>query len=134
MPAPVAVGVPEPAGYGGKAAKALEFARAQIGRPCLWGATGPESYDCSSLTQAAWRAAGVALPRAAADQARTVSAIPLTDLQPGDLIFFHGDTSHVGVCAGPGTMIHAPGPGALIREESIFFAGQAAIHSAARPA
>ncbi|MFD7874108.1 NlpC/P60 family protein, partial [Streptomyces sp. NPDC059766] len=115
MPAaPAPVGVPEPAGYDGKAAKAIEFARAQIGRPCLWGATGPESYDCSSLTQAAWRAAGVALPRTAADQARTVSAIPLTDLQPGDLIFFHGDTSHVGVCAGPGTMIHAPGPGALI--------------------
>ncbi|MFF4835922.1 C40 family peptidase [Streptomyces sp. NPDC001315] len=129
----VPVGVPE-ATYSGKAAKALDFARAQIGRPCLWGATGPESYDCSSLTQAAWKAAGVALPRTAIDQARTVAAIPLTDLQPGDLIFFYGDVSHVGVCTGNGTMIHAPGPGAPVREESIFFAGQTAIHSAARPA
>ncbi|MGW1725715.1 C40 family peptidase [Streptomyces sp. NPDC002306] len=132
-PAPAPVPVPEPS-YGGKAAMALDFARAQIGRPCLWGATGPESYDCSSLTQAAWRAAGVALPRTALDQARSVAAIPLTDLQPGDLIFFHGDAGHVGLCTGNGTMIHAPGPGASIREESIFFAGQTAIHSAARPA
>ncbi|MFD9003625.1 C40 family peptidase [Streptomyces sp. NPDC059582] len=130
---PAPVPVPEPP-YGGKAAMALDFARAQIGRPCLWGATGPESYDCSSLTQAAWRAAGVALPRTALDQARGVAAIPLTDLQPGDLIFFHGDAGHVGLCTGNGTMIHAPGPGASIREESIFFAGQTAIHSAARPA
>ncbi|MET9381821.1 C40 family peptidase [Streptomyces sp. NPDC002928] len=131
--ATVPVGVPE-ATYSGKAAKALDFARAQIGRPCLWGATGPESYDCSSLTQAAWKAAGVALPRTAIDQARTVAAIPLTELQPGDLIFFYGDVSHVGLCTGNGTMIHAPGPGASVREESIFFAGQTAIHSAARPA
>ncbi|WP_234425997.1 C40 family peptidase, partial [Streptomyces kebangsaanensis] len=123
-----------PAAYERKAAKALEFARAQIGRPCVWGATGPESYDCSSLTQAAWRAAGVALPRAAFEQAGSGAPVELADLQPGDLVFFYSEVNHVGLYSGNGTMVHAPSPGASIREESIFFAGPQAIHSAVRPA
>ncbi|MEU6540917.1 NlpC/P60 family protein [Streptomyces sp. NPDC047000] len=117
----------------GKAAAALGFARGQIGRPCLSGAAGPEAYDCGGLTQAAWRAAGVALPRTAQEQAGTGTAIPLTELQPGDLLFFHGDSSHVGLVTGTGTMIHAPGPGASVREESVFFAGPQAIRGAVRP-
>jgi cell wall-associated NlpC family hydrolase len=121
-------------GYGSKAAKVLSFARGQIGRPCVWGASGPGSYDCSGLTQAAWRTAGVALPRTARDQATLGTAIPLADIRPGDLIFFYGDISHVGLSIGDGMMIHAPSPGAYVREESIFYAGASAIHSAARPA
>ncbi|MFG2480022.1 NlpC/P60 family protein [Streptomyces fagopyri] len=121
-------------GYDMKAAKALAFARAQIGRPCVWGAAGPGSYDCAGLTRAAWMVAGVALPRTARDQAAATTAIPLTDIRVGDLIFFYGDVSHVGLYIGNSMMIHAPSPGAYIREESIFYAGQAAIHSAARPA
>ncbi|MFE5136867.1 NlpC/P60 family protein [Streptomyces fagopyri] len=121
-------------GYDMKAAKALAFARAQIGRPCVWGAAGPGSYDCAGLTRAAWMVAGVALPRTARDQATATTAIPLTDIRVGDLIFFYGDVSHVGLYIGDSMMIHAPSPGAYIREESIFYAGQAAIHSAARPA
>ncbi|MFE2969839.1 C40 family peptidase [Streptomyces sp. NPDC059340] len=128
-----AVGAAESA-YGGKAAKALAFARTQIGKPCVWGATGPDSYDSASLVQAAWRAAGVALPRTVHGQATAGAAIPLTDIQFGDLIFFHDNVSHVGFYTGNGMMIHAPSPGASIREESIFFAGQKAIHSALRPA
>ncbi|MFF1741616.1 C40 family peptidase [Streptomyces mirabilis] len=120
--------------YGGKAAKALAFAREQIGKPCVWGATGPDSYDSASLVQAAWRAAGVALPRTVHGQATAGAAIPLTDIQFGDLIFFYDNVSHVGFYTGNGTMIHAPSPGASIREESLFFAGQNAIHSALRPA
>ncbi|MGX4694215.1 NlpC/P60 family protein [Streptomyces sp. JNUCC 63] len=120
--------------YERKAAKALEFARAQIGRPCVWGATGPDSYDCSSLIQAAWRAAGVALPRAAFEQAGSGTPVELADLRPGDLVFFYSEVNHVGLYAGSGTMVHAPSPGASIREESIFFAGPQAIHSAIRPA
>lgn len=120
-------------GYDVKAAKALDFARAQIGRPCVWGAAGPGSYDCAGLTRAAWMVAGVALPRTAGDQAAATTPIPLTDLRAGDLIFFYGDVSHVGLYIGDSMMIHAPSPGAYIREESIFYAGQAAIHSAARP-
>ncbi|MEU9369208.1 C40 family peptidase, partial [Streptomyces avermitilis] len=123
---------PEP-GYDRKAMTALAFARAQIGRPCVWGATGPDSYDCSSLTQAAWKAAGVALPRTAPQQASTGTEIPLTDLRPGDLIFFYDNLSHVGLFTGGGMMIHAPSPGASLREESIFFAGNAAIQGAVRP-
>lgn len=121
-------------GYDARAAKALEFARAQIGRPCVWGAAGPGSYDCAGLTRAAWMVAGVALPRTARDQATAAMTVPLTDLRVGDLVFFYGDVSHVGLYIGNSTMIHAPSPGAYIREESIFYAGQAAIHSAARPA
>ncbi|PZG86634.1 peptidoglycan endopeptidase [Streptomyces sp. NTH33] len=128
-----AAGTPA-AAYGRKAAKALEFARAQIGRPCVWGATGPDSYDCSSLTQAAWRAAGVALPRAAFEQAGSGTPVELADLRPGDLVFFYSEVNHVGLYAGDGTMVHAPSPGASIREESIFFAGPQAIHSSIRPA
>ncbi|MEV6739034.1 C40 family peptidase [Streptomyces sp. NPDC051104] len=127
------VGVPG-TGYGTKAAKALAFARAQIGKPCVWGATGPDSYDAPGLTQAAWKAAGVVLPRSAPDQAAMGTPVSLTALQPGDLVFFHEGAGHVGICTGNGMMIHAPGPGAYIREESLHYAGQSAIHGAVRPA
>ncbi|MFF4142396.1 NlpC/P60 family protein [Streptomyces sp. NPDC001698] len=130
----VGVGDSPVSAYERKAAKALAFARAQIGKPCVWGATGPGSYDCSSLTQAAWRAAGVALPRTTHEQVGSGAAVQLVELEPGDLIFFYGEVSHVGLYAGNGTMVHAPSPGASIREESIFFAGPRAIHSAIRPA
>ncbi|MFJ2719941.1 NlpC/P60 family protein [Streptomyces sp. NPDC087437] len=130
----VGVGDSPVSAYERKAAKALAFARTQIGKPCVWGATGPGSYDCSSLTQAAWRAAGVALPRTTHEQVGSGAAIQLAELEPGDLIFFYGEVSHVGLYAGNGTMVHAPSPGASIREESIFFAGPRAIHSAIRPA
>ncbi|MFF5187720.1 NlpC/P60 family protein [Streptomyces sp. NPDC000345] len=122
------------AAYLGKADKALAFARAQVGRPCVWGATGPESYDCSSLTQAAWRAAGVTLPRSAIDQAKAFTRVGLDELRPGDLVFFHDDLSHVGLCTDGGTMIHAPGPGAHIREEPILAVGEGTVRGAVRPA
>ncbi|MEU7057999.1 NlpC/P60 family protein [Streptomyces sp. NPDC046197] len=130
----VPVGEPMGSAYERKAAKALDFARAQIGRPCVWGATGPDSYDCSSLTQAAWRTAGVALPRTAYEQSASGTAISLAELRAGDLIFFYGDAGHVGLYSGNGMMVHAPSPGASIREESIFFAGPQAIQGAVRPA
>ncbi|MEU9956376.1 C40 family peptidase [Streptomyces sp. NPDC050982] len=121
-------------GYGGKAATAVDFARAQIGKPCVWGAMGPGSYDCSSLTQAAWKAAGVALPRTVNDQAVAGMAVPLSDIRLGDLVLFHGHVGHVGIYSGNGMMVHAPSPGAAIREESIHWAGESAIHSVIRPA
>lgn len=120
-------------GYGGKAATAVDFAREQIGKPCVWGAMGPGSYDCSSLTQAAWKAAGVALPRTVHDQAVAGTAVPLSDIRLGDLVLFHGHVGHVGIYSGNGMMVHAPSPGASIREESIHWAGEAAIHSVIRP-
>ncbi|MEU3334301.1 NlpC/P60 family protein [Streptomyces sp. NPDC006668] len=120
--------------YAAKAAKALAFARAQIGKPYVWGATGPGSYDCSGLTQAAWKAAGVDLPRTTYDQVNAGTTVSLADARPGDLIFFYDDISHVGVYIGNGMMIHAPKPGAYVREESIYYAGESIIHSVVRPA
>ncbi|MFF2811747.1 NlpC/P60 family protein [Streptomyces sp. NPDC058000] len=104
-----------------KAQKALAFARAQIGKPYVWGATGPSSYDCSGLTQAAWKAAGVDLPRTTWDQVKVGSRVGTSDLQPGDLVFFFNDISHVGMYIGGGQMIHAPHPGASVRVESIYY-------------
>ncbi|MET8635027.1 NlpC/P60 family protein [Streptomyces sp. NPDC004074] len=119
---------------GTQAEKALAYARAQVGKPYVWGATGPDSYDCSGLTQAAWKAAGVSLPRTTYDQVDVGTTVPLADAQPGDLIFFYDDISHVGIYIGDGMMIHAPKPGAYVREESIYYGGSSIIHSVVRPA
>ncbi|MFJ4006023.1 NlpC/P60 family protein [Streptomyces sp. NPDC090023] len=116
-----------------RAAKAIAFAAAQVGKPCVWGATGPDSFDCSSLTQGAWRTAGVELPRSAHEQAAAGTEVALAAALPGDLVLFFEDDRHVGLYVGNGTMIHAPGPGATIREESVYGAGEAAIHRVIRP-
>ncbi|MGW1779221.1 NlpC/P60 family protein [Streptomyces sp. NPDC002143] len=120
--------------YATKAAKAIAFARAQIGKPYVWGATGPDSYDCSGLTQAVWKAAGVTLPRATHDQAKAGTKVSLADARPGDLIFFYDDVSHAGVYIGKGMMIHAPKPGAYVREESVRYDGETIVPSVVRPA
>ncbi|MFG2093889.1 NlpC/P60 family protein [Streptomyces sp. NPDC048612] len=104
-----------------KGEKALAFARSQIGKPYVWGATGPTSYDCSGLTQAAWKAAGVDLPRTTWDQVKVGERVATKDLKPGDLVFFYDDISHVGMYLGNGKMVHAPKPGANVREESIYY-------------
>ncbi len=117
--------------YAAKAEKVLAFARAQIGKPYVWGAAGPSSYDCSGLTQGAWKAAGVTLPRTTWDQVNVGNRVATENLKPGDLVFFYDDISHVGVYIGGGKMIHAPKPGAYVREESIFYMP---IHGSVRPA
>ncbi|MGW6540188.1 NlpC/P60 family protein [Streptomyces sp. NPDC055011] len=99
----------------GRASAALSFARAQIGKPYIWGATGPAGYDCSGLTQAAWRAAGVSLPRTTYTQINAGRRVSRSELAPGDLVFFYSGISHVGLYIGGGQMIHAPRPGAPIR-------------------
>ncbi|KUM74298.1 NlpC/P60 family protein [Streptomyces griseorubiginosus] len=131
--APASLPTADP-GYDSKVIQVLAFARSQIGKPCVWGAAGPGSYDNAGLTQAAWKVAGVSLPRTSLGQASTGTAVPLYAMQPGDLVFFHDDFSHVGLCTGNGMMIHAPGPGASIREESIYPTGESIIRSAIRPA
>ncbi|GAA3575605.1 C40 family peptidase [Streptomyces osmaniensis] len=120
--------------YATKAEKALAFARSQIGKPYVWGATGPDSYDCSGLTQAAWKAAGVDIPRVTYDQVNAGTTVSLSNAQPGDLVFFYDDITHVGIYIGNGMMIHAPKPGAYVREESIYYDGESSIHSVVRPA
>ncbi|MFF1694331.1 NlpC/P60 family protein [Streptomyces sp. NPDC058257] len=118
-------------GYAAKAAKVINFAEAQIGKPYVWGATGPDSYDCSGLTQDAWKAAGISLPRTTWDQVKVGTTVKTADAKPGDLVFFYDDISHVGIYIGNGKMIHAPKPGANVRTESIYYMP---IHSVVRPA
>ncbi|MFE3647642.1 MULTISPECIES: C40 family peptidase [unclassified Streptomyces] len=124
-------GTSDSGSYSTKADKAIAFARSQIGKPYVWGATGPSSYDCSGLTQAAWRAAGVDLPRTTWDQVKVGTRVSSSNLQPGDLVFFFNDISHVGMYIGGGEMIHAPHPGASVRVESIY---GMPIYGSVRPA
>ncbi|MFI9843572.1 NlpC/P60 family protein [Nonomuraea sp. NPDC051941] len=100
----------------GNARLALQFAFAQVGKPYRFGGTGPGSYDCSGLTQAAWRQAGVELPRTTWTQWSWGSArrVPLNALQPGDLLFSKG-LGHMGMYAGNGKMVHAPQTGDVIK-------------------
>jgi peptidoglycan DL-endopeptidase CwlO len=95
----------------------LRAAESRVGMPYLWGAAGPTAFDCSGLVQWSLAQAGVAMPRVAADQARTGPAVPVSRLQPGDLLFYHTDPtapgyiSHVAIYLGKGLMIQAPQPG-----------------------
>ncbi|MFJ2443138.1 C40 family peptidase [Streptomyces sp. NPDC087658] len=117
--------------YAAKAARVIAFAAGQIGKPYVWGASGPSSYDCSGLTQVAWREVGVQLPRSTWEQAKAGAHIATDDLLPGDLVFFYDDVSHVGIYIGDGMMIHAPKPGSNVREESIYYMP---IYGSVRPA
>jgi cell wall-associated NlpC family hydrolase len=98
----------------GNAAAALSFAYAQIGKPYVFGGTGPGGYDCSGLTQAAWRAAGVELPRTTWQQWTAGRPVDMSDLQAGDLIFSEG-LGHVSIYAGNGQMVHAPQTGDVVK-------------------
>jgi cell wall-associated NlpC family hydrolase len=95
----------------------LAAAVSRIGMPYVWGAAGPTAFDCSGLVQWSFAQAGVVMPRVAADQARTGPAVPVSRLQPGDLLFYHTDPtapgyiSHVAIYLGNGRMIQAPEPG-----------------------
>ncbi len=89
----------------------LDFAYAQIGKPYQWGAAGPNSFDCSGLTQMAFRAGGVSLPRVSQDQWNAGKRIAKADIQPGDLLFYYNDLHHVGIYIGNGKLLHAPRTG-----------------------
>ena len=102
------------------AAEDLTFLKAGLGRqglPYVWGASGPNSFDCSGLVQWAMARAGIQMPRVAADQARTGPAVPVSQLQPGDLLFYHTDPtdpgyiSHVAIYLGNDEMLQAPQTG-----------------------
>ncbi|MDX6330397.1 MAG: peptidoglycan DL-endopeptidase CwlO [Streptomycetaceae bacterium] len=101
--------------YATKAAKAIAFAQAQLGKPYVYGATGPNSYDCSGLTQAAWAAAGISIPRTTYTQINAGTRVSASQLQPGDLVFFYSGVSHVGLYIGGGMMIHAPHTGTVVK-------------------
>ena len=97
---------------GAGANAAVAFAYNQLGCPYVFGATGPcpQGYDCSGLAMAAWAAAGVSIPRDTYEQWAALPHVPLSALQPGDLIYFNGE-SHVGIYVGGGDIIDAPTPG-----------------------
>ncbi|MEY9875951.1 cell wall-associated NlpC family hydrolase [Streptacidiphilus sp. MAP12-33] len=117
-----AADVPLAAGEGpadSRAAAALAAARAALGQPYVYGATGPGAFDCSGLMYWAWRHGGVALPRTSQEQAFAGRRVPLSQARPGDIVVYYRDMHHVGMYAGHGMIIHAPYPGARVRYESV---------------
>jgi cell wall-associated NlpC family hydrolase len=99
---------PCPAGYpGGPAGVAVKFACAQIGKIYVWGAAGPDHYDCSGLTMAAWAKAGVSLPHNAREQHDVTRRVSRSELRPGDLVFYYSDLHHVAMYVGGGWVVHA---------------------------
>ncbi|MEV5601653.1 NlpC/P60 family protein [Streptomyces sp. NPDC052299] len=110
--------------------KAVAFATAQIGKPYVWGAEGPKSYDCSGLTSQAWAAAGRPIPRTSQEQWRLLPHIAIKDMRPGDLIIYHADATHVGMYVGNGQIVHAPRPG---RDVTLAGAGSMQILGVVRP-
>jgi len=98
-----------------RAAAAVSYAYQKLGSPYVWGATGPNAFDCSGLMQAAYSSAGVSLPRTTYAQINAGQRVSRSELRPGDLVFFYSGISHVGMYVGDGQMIHAPNPSAPVR-------------------
>lgn len=104
----------------GRAASAYAAAQSQVGKPYVYGANGPNSFDCSGLTSWAYAQIGVSIPRTSQAQANAGTRIySQSDLKVGDLVIFYGDLHHVGFYAGNGQVLHAPRSGTVVRYESI---------------
>jgi cell wall-associated NlpC family hydrolase len=120
-----------PPPVGGGAGAAVAAARAELGKPYVWGAAGPGAFDCSGLTMWAWRAGGVSLPHQSGQQYAQIPHVSPAVIQPGDLLFYGSPIHHVGIYIGGGQMIDAPHSGANVRIESIGFDGH--LVGAGRP-
>lgn len=105
---------PAPATSGGAAA-AVAYARAQVGKRYVMGATGPSAFDCSGLTSAAWRQGGVSLPRTSQGQANAGVRVSVSQIQPGDIVIFYSGATHVGIYVGNGMIVDAANPRAGVR-------------------
>lgn len=117
-------GQPAASGTSQGAAKAIAFARQQLGEPYRWGAAGPNAWDCSGLTMMAWRQGGVSLPHYSAAQYARSKHISMGDLRPGDLVFWGGSPSsihHVALYIGDGLILHAPRTGQPVQVNSMFY-------------
>jgi cell wall-associated NlpC family hydrolase len=96
---------------GGRAARAVQYALSQVGDRYVAAAAGPSAFDCSGLTMQAWRQAGISLPHYSRSQYSTTRRVPLSQAQPGDLVFYFGSGAHhVGMYIGNGKMVHAANP------------------------
>ncbi len=121
---PAATSAPAAVAAAGPAAQAVvNTAMAQRGKPYAWGGSGPNSFDCSGLTQFAFKAAGVNLPRTTRTQVNTGTPVARANLQPGDLVFFYSPVSHVGIYIGNGQMVHAPTSGSVVKVVNIDYMG-----------
>ncbi len=109
---------PPPVDWG--APTALSIARAQIGKPYVWGAAGPNTFDCSGLTLYAWGKVGISMIHFAASQYAEFPHVSRAQLQPGDLVFFGSPIHHEGIYEGGGIMIDAPETGENVRRDSIY--------------
>ncbi|MDT9694412.1 NlpC/P60 family protein [Streptomyces sp. P17] len=103
----------------GRAAAAVAAARSALGRPYVWGANGPSGFDCSGLMQWSYAQAGVSLPRTSQGQRSAGRQVPLSQIQPGDLVTYRSDASHVAMYMGNGQVIHSPYPGAQVRYDPV---------------
>ena len=98
----------------GRAAAAVRYAMAQVGKSYVYGAAGPSAFDCSGLTMMAWAQAGVGLPHSSGAQMGSGTPVSQSELQPGDLVFYYSPVSHVGMYIGNGQIVNALNPGAGI--------------------
>lgn len=125
-PAPAPSLPPPPPGGSGGATQAIAFAKAQLGEPYVWGAAGPDAWDCSGLMLQAWAQAGVALPHYSAAQYYAGTPVSASSLRPGDLVFW-GTTSspdsihHVAMYLGDGQIVHAPRTGRPVSIDSMYY-------------
>jgi cell wall-associated NlpC family hydrolase len=101
-----------------QAEKVVAFVYAQIGKPYVFGASGPDSYDCSGLTSAAWASVGISIPRTSEEQWAGLPHVPTSDMQPGDILVFNG-AGHVGIYVGGGMMIDAPHTGLDVQKVAL---------------
>ncbi len=99
----------------GRAGAALKYAMAQVGKSYVYGAAGPNAFDCSGLTMRAWGAAGVGLPHSSRAQFSSGPRVPESQLQPGDLVFYYSPISHVGIYIGDGKIVNALNPRSGVR-------------------
>jgi peptidoglycan DL-endopeptidase CwlO len=111
--------VPSDVPASGRAAAAVEYAMAQVGDAYVYGAAGPDAFDCSGLTMMAWAQAGVALPHSSSAQYSSGPHVAESDLQPGDLVFYYSPISHVAMYIGNGMIVDAANPGAGVRVASL---------------
>ncbi|MDI3404551.1 C40 family peptidase [Streptomyces cavernicola] len=98
---------------------ALRYAVKQIGKPYVWGAEGPGSFDCSGLTSRAWQRAGVEIPRTSQEQWARLERVPLHRLRPGDLVVYFPEATHVALYLGDGKVVQAPRPGSRVKVSPI---------------